>query len=70
MSSTGTDSVRAMQSRGEGRWAGFPRYGPPSPQGNQHFGLLVTGLVALGLGVLAWNYFGPDLRRYIKIERM
>jgi hypothetical protein len=30
----------------------------------------VAGLVAVGLGVLAWYYLGPDLRRYIKMERM
>ena len=29
---------------------------------------LGEGLV--GLGALAWYYIGPDLRRYIKIERM
>ncbi len=31
---------------------------------------LVTGAVVLGLGVLAWSYLGPDLRRYVKIHRM
>jgi hypothetical protein len=31
---------------------------------------VVTGLVVVGLGVTAWSYFGPDLIRYMKIERM
>jgi hypothetical protein len=30
----------------------------------------VTGLVLVGLGVMAWKYLGPDVRRYLKIERM
>lgn len=32
--------------------------------------LLVTGAVVVGLGYLAWSYFGPDLRRYMKIHSM
>lgn len=31
---------------------------------------LAAGLVALGVGVLAWTYLGPDLKRYIKIHSM
>jgi hypothetical protein len=41
-----------------------------SSSGGLGTGLLVTGLAAVALGALAWYYFGPDLRRYIKIERM
>jgi hypothetical protein len=33
-------------------------------------GLLLAGLAALGVGVWAWYYFGPDLRRYLKIRSM
>jgi hypothetical protein len=33
-------------------------------------GLLVTGLVVVGLGIMAWQVLGPDLQRYLKIERM
>jgi hypothetical protein len=36
----------------------------------QTSGLFTLGLVALGLGALAWYYMGPDLRRYIKISSM
>jgi hypothetical protein len=33
-------------------------------------GLMISGVAAIGLGLLAWYYFGPNLRRYIKIERL
>jgi hypothetical protein len=33
-------------------------------------GLLLAGLAALGVGALAWYYFGPDVRRYLKIRNM
>jgi hypothetical protein len=33
-------------------------------------GWLVTGLVVVGLGALAWYSLGPDLRRYMKIRHM
>jgi hypothetical protein len=32
--------------------------------------MLITGVVVVGLGILAWSYLGPDLRRYIKIHNM
>jgi hypothetical protein len=31
---------------------------------------LITGLAVVGLGVLAWYYLGPDLKRYPKIRAM
>jgi hypothetical protein len=31
---------------------------------------LLPGLIAVGLGVLAWYYLGRDLRRYMKIRNM
>jgi hypothetical protein len=33
-------------------------------------GLPLAGLVAVGIGALAWYYLGPDLRRYMKIRSM
>lgn len=33
-------------------------------------GLLVAGLAVAALGFLAWQYFGPDLVRYMKIRNM
>lgn len=32
--------------------------------------LLIAGIAVAGLGYLAWTYFGPDLRRYLKIHSM
>jgi hypothetical protein len=32
--------------------------------------LLITAVVAVGLGILAWSYLGPDLKRYMKIQSM
>ncbi len=31
---------------------------------------MLAGLVAVGLGAAALWYFGPDLRRYLKIKSM
>jgi hypothetical protein len=33
-------------------------------------GLLIAGGIALGLGLMAWYYLGPDLRRYLKLRSM
>jgi hypothetical protein len=33
-------------------------------------GFLIAGLAVIGLGALAWQYLGPDLRRYMKIRSM
>jgi hypothetical protein len=33
-------------------------------------GWLIAGAVVVGLGALAWYYLGPDLKRYLKMERM
>jgi len=32
--------------------------------------LLIAGLAVVGLGALAWYYFGSDLKRYLKIRDM
>ena len=54
-----------LQWQPEYRFPGLvEHYGRPSP------GLVIAGVAVVGLGVLAWNMFGPDLVRYIKIERM
>ncbi len=39
-------------------------YGGTSP------GLLLAGVAAVALGAFAVYYFGPDLRRYLKMEAM
>jgi hypothetical protein len=33
-------------------------------------GLMIAGLIALGLGALAWYYVGHDVKRYIRIRNM
>jgi hypothetical protein len=33
-------------------------------------GWLLAGVALVGLGVLAWYYLEPDLRRYLKIRSM
>jgi hypothetical protein len=32
--------------------------------------LLIAGVVVVGVGLLAWHYLGPDLKRYLKIQNM
>jgi hypothetical protein len=48
------------------------RYYPAERGGGGGFptGILLGGLLAVGLGALAWYYLGPDLRRYMKIKSM
>ena len=33
-------------------------------------GLVIAGVVAVGVGLVAWHYLGADLRRYMKIQSM
>ena len=68
MSSLGPDHLRPMPQQGEDWGPGYPA--PTGGSGGTPWGLLVTGLVVVGLGAMAWNYLGPDLRRYIKISNM
>jgi hypothetical protein len=37
--------------------------GPP-------WGILVTGLLVVGFGIVAWRFLGSDIRRYVKISMM
>ncbi len=64
MSYVGPETSHTTQ-RLDGNWR------PPETRNGHRFpgGLLALGIVA-GLGYLAWNYFGPDLQRYIKMSRM
>ena len=68
MSSVGPDSLRQAPQHGEHWRGGY--LAPIRNSGGPGLGLLVTGLVVVGLGVMAWNYIGPDLRRYLKISNM
>ena len=47
-----------------------PQGGLGERAGVQRPGLLIAGLTVLGLGALAWYFWGPDLRRYLKIRSM
>ncbi len=38
--------------------------------GGRSTGLMLAGLAAVGIGAWIIWHFGPDLRRYLKIERM
>ena len=70
MSSVGPDSLRSAQRQSE-EWRGaYPPPAPPRDYGGSRWGVLVTGLVVVGLGVMAWNYLGPDLKRYLKMTNM
>jgi hypothetical protein len=48
---------------------GYPAAGRRQSSGMSP-GWLTTGLVVVGLGLLAWYYLGPDLQRYMKIRNM
>jgi hypothetical protein len=68
MSSAASESLRAVPYQGDDWRAAYP---PPAPSRN--YGgpsLLLTGLVIAGLGFMAWNFLGPDIRRYLKIRAM
>lgn len=70
MSSVAQDNLRGSQRQGDDWRSDYARLAPRRDGGGLPRGLLVTGLVMVGLGVLAWRYIGPDLRRYIKISNM
>jgi hypothetical protein len=69
MSPGRSDGLRLEQRRAEGWREGYAPLDRRRDSGLP-WGLLATGLVVVGLGLIAWNYLGPDLRRYLKIERM
>ena len=53
--------------RAAGEWRGRE---PAAAHVGTSVGWAVAGLAALALGYLAWRHFGPDLRRYLKMEAM
>jgi len=70
MAIMGQDGVRPMQRQGEEWREEYSTGMLPQVDGNLPWGMLVTGAVVVGLGVLLWNYLGPDVRRYMKIKSM
>jgi hypothetical protein len=69
MSSLGYESQRSAPRYGED-WRAYPPAVMPQERGGLSLGLILTGVAALGLGLVAWTYLGPDLRRYLKIRNM
>ncbi len=70
MSYVESDNPRGSPQPGNDWQRGYARPAFPRSSGGPPWGMLLTGLAVVGLGVLAWNYLGPDLRRYIKISTM
>lgn len=70
MSSVGPYGSRPMPYSGEEWRGGESRPARRQDESNIPWGLIVTGLVAVGLGVMAWQYIGPDVRRYMKMRSM
>ena len=69
MSRLMSESRSYLPRRLEGERRRLARAWREEPEGPP-VGLLVAGVVAIGLGALAWAYLGPDLRRYMKIRSM
>jgi hypothetical protein len=53
-----------------GDWTGQSALNNRTDSRGPSTGLLIAGVVVVGLGILAWSYLGPDLRRYMKIHNM
>jgi hypothetical protein len=68
MSQATAENTGRMTRRQDYDWRGPPlrTRGQESSSGSW----LLTGLAVVGLGVLAWYYLGPDLKRYMKIRSM
>jgi hypothetical protein len=68
MSRLESENAGRMTRSQEGEWRGPPlrTRGQESSSGSW----LLVGLAVVGLGVLAWSYLGPDLKRYMKIRDM
>jgi hypothetical protein len=59
--------LRAREEEGRGHYYPAER----RVEGGVSLPLLLGGLVAAGLiGFVLWDYFGPDLKRYMKIRDM
>jgi hypothetical protein len=70
MSTAPSQHVAETQRRDEERSAGYPLQERYREHPGPRWGLFLTGVAILGLGFLAWNALGPDIRRYLKIRNM
>jgi hypothetical protein len=67
MATETTNSLRSGLTGENGR----SRAVAPTPDaGGPPLALIAVGLIAAGVGLWAWSYLGPDLRRYIKMSNM
>jgi hypothetical protein len=53
-----------------GDWSGRSRLGRREEYLGPDARLVVAGVIMLGLGLAAWHFLGPDVRRYLKIRNM
>jgi hypothetical protein len=53
-----------------GEWAGRHSLSRREEPFGASRGLVVAGVVAVGIGLLAWYYIGPDVKRYMKLRNM
>ncbi|MDR3638159.1 MAG: hypothetical protein P4L84_30425 [Isosphaeraceae bacterium] len=51
-------------------WGDRPSVPRRAGLGRSETAWLIAGLVAVGVGYLAWSYLGPDIRRYQKLHSM
>lgn len=58
---------RVYSSGDEGKWRHLAER---AGAGGLSLGWMIAGLAAVGVGAWAVYHFGPDLRRYLKMERM
>jgi hypothetical protein len=53
-----------------GDWSGHSHLARREEYLGPHPRVILAGVVLLGLGLAAWYYIGPDVRRYLKIRSM
>jgi hypothetical protein len=70
MSDWSSETLPGSASRPGDEWRGGYEVERGYRRSGSGTGLLIAGAAAVGLGLLAWYYLGPDLRRYLKIRNM
>jgi len=59
-----------LSNLGHGNWGGHSHLARREEYLGPDTRLIVAGVVVLGLGLAAWHFLGPDLRRYLKMHNM
>jgi hypothetical protein len=59
-----------LSNLGHGDWSGRSHLARREDYLGPDTRLIVAGVVVLGLGLAAWHYLGPDVRRYLKMHSM